>query len=159
MLKKLMVSDDYAVAAPVPSGVMSDLLQTVSPVEWEGYKKAVYGDIQKLLISRQDYAHLFVLMDGLEYNGLTIYNLTQSENGIPVWSNIYTQNMDARSNDIYEDLNLTDKVIFGEDGMSLFTYNFSDDTFEIRDRVATDYIIESYRNFNEFLSAVVATVS
>ena len=54
---------------------------------------------------------MFNIMDGLEYNGLTLYNIVQAENGVPLWSNIYIRNVDTRTDEIYLDQNLTDKVL------------------------------------------------
>ncbi|MDM7089816.1 YrhA family protein, partial [Enterobacter asburiae] len=97
--------------------------------------------------------------DGSEYNGLTFYNLVQAENENLVWSNIYIRNFEARDNEIYVDPNLTDKVLIGEDGMSLFAYSFADDCFQIRDKASTDYVIESHTEFDRFLSSLIQTVS
>ena len=101
----------------------------------------------------------FKIMDGLEYNGLTLYSMVQAENGEPVWSNIYIRNFETRDNNIYVDLNLSDKVLIGEDGMSVFAYSFREDCFEIRDKASTDYVIESHVHFSELLSALVDTVN
>ncbi|KEA51444.1 hypothetical protein DT73_17160 [Mangrovibacter sp. MFB070] len=156
--KKLMVADKYHVTNPVPAKVMSDLMQSLPPADWDETKQKVFYDIQKLLSIRPEYAQLFNEMDGLEYNGLTIYSLAQAENGIPSWDNIYIQNLDNRDNDIYASPHLTDKIIIGEDGMSVFCYNFTDNVFEIRDRVAPDYVIESHKDFADFLTALYSTV-
>lgn len=158
-LKNLMAADDYPVAGPVAPDVMTDLMDKTPPAEWEPHKKAVYGDIQRLVSSRPDYAEMLSIMDGFEYNGLTMYNLVQGENDEPLWSNIYIRNFEARDSEIYVDPNLTDKVLIGEDGMSLFAYSFDDNCFEIRDKASTDYVIESHENFSDFLSALIETVS
>lgn len=158
-LNNLMVADDYPVASPLPPDVIADLIREAPPAEWEAYKKAVYTDIQRLVSNRPDYAKMFSIMDGMEYNGLTLYNLAQAENGEPLWSNIYIRNFEARDNDIYIDPNLTDKVLIGEDGMSLFTYSFTEDCFQIRDKASTEYVIESHEKFNDFLSELINTIS
>lgn len=74
-LKSLMVEGNYPVADPVDPDVMADLMHKVAPVEWEDKKRRVYEDIQRLLISRPDYADMFNIMDGGEYNGMTLYSL------------------------------------------------------------------------------------
>ncbi len=111
------------------------------------------------MINRPDYCDMFNIMDGVEYNGLTLYSMVQAENDEPVWSNIYIRNVETRDNDIYVDPNLSDKVLIGEYGVSVFAYSFTDDCFEIRDKASTDYVIESYSNFSELLSAFIDTVS
>ncbi|WP_312074217.1 YrhA family protein [Atlantibacter sp.] len=154
-----MVDNNYPEANPVDPDVMADLMRKVAPVDWDAQKRRVYEDIQRLMINRPDYSDMFNIMNGVEYKGLTLYSMVQAENGEPVWSNIYIRNVETRDNDIYVDPNLSDKVLIGEDGMSVFAYSFTDVCFEIRDKASTDYVIESYSNFSELLSALIDTVS
>ncbi|HAE2265547.1 TPA_asm: DUF4926 domain-containing protein [Salmonella enterica subsp. salamae serovar 60:g,m,t:z6] len=158
ILKTLLVDNNYPVANPVDPDVMADLMRKAAPAEWDAQKRKVFEDVQRLMIHRLDYSDMFEIMDGLEYNGLTLYSLVQADNDEPVWSNIYIRNFETRDNDIYVDLNLSDKVLIGEDGMSVFAYSFNDDCFEIRDKASTDYVIESHTNFSELLSALIDTV-
>ncbi|MCV2535785.1 DUF4926 domain-containing protein [Enterobacter wuhouensis] len=159
IIKTLLVDNNFPVANPVDPDVMAGLMCKAAPAEWDAQKRRVYEDIQRLMVNRLDYSGMFEIMDGLEYNGLTLYSLVQSENGEPVWSNIYIHNFEIRDNEIYVDPNLTDKVLIGEDGMSVFAYNFTDDCFEIRDKASTDYAIETHVNFSELLSALIDTMN
>lgn len=154
----LMVANNYPVANPVASDVMADLMREAAPAEWDAQKRRVYDDIQRLMINRLDYSDMFKIMDGLEYNGLMLYSMVQAENGEPVWSNIYIRNFETRDNEIYVDPNLSDKVLIGEDGMSVFAYSFTDNCFEIRDKASTGYVIESHTNFSALLSALIDMV-
>lgn len=138
---------------------MTDLMYKAAPAEWDAQKRRVYQDIQRLMVNRLDYSGMFEIMDGLEYNGLTLYSLVQAENGEPVWSNIYIRNFEIRDNESYVDPNLTDKVLIGEDGMTVFAYNFTDDCFEIRDKASMDYAIETHANLSELLSTLIDTLS
>jgi len=155
----LMVANNYPIANPIAPDIMADLIHKAAPDEWDVQKRTAYEDIQRLMISRPDYADMFKIMDGLEYNGLILYGMVQAENGEPLWSNIYVRNFEARDNEIYVDPNLSDKVLIGEDGMSVFAYSFTGDCFQIRDKASTEYVIESYSHFNELLSALIETVS
>lgn len=155
VLKKLLVENNYPVVNPVDPDVMADLMRQIAPAEWKAQKRKVFEDIQRLMIHRLDYSDMFEIMDGLEYNGLTLYSLVQAENGEPVWSNIYIRNFETRDNDP----NLSDNVLIGEDVLSLFAYNFAGDCFEIRDKASTDYVIETYANFSTLLSALIDTVN
>lgn len=159
ILKTLLVENNFPVANPVDPDVMAGLMRKAAPAEWDAQKRRVYEDIQRLMVNRLDYSDMFEIMDGLEYHGLTLYSLVQAENGEPVWSNIYFRNFEIRDKEIYVDPNLTDKVLIGEDGMSVFAYNFTDDCFEIRDKASTDYAIETHVNFSELLSALIDTVN
>ncbi|WP_414057543.1 YrhA family protein [Pantoea dispersa] len=158
-LSTKMVASNYPIAGPVDSNVIADLTHKAPPEEWDAHKISVYEDIQHLLVNRKDYSDMFKFMDGLEFNGLTLYNLVQSENGEPLWSNIYIRNIETRENDIYVDPNLAGEVLIGEDGMSVFVYSLTDDCFQIRDKVSTEYVIESHEKFSHFLSALIDTVS
>ncbi|EMD8240173.1 DUF4926 domain-containing protein [Salmonella enterica] len=159
ILKTLLLDNNYPVANPVDPDVMADLMRKAAPAEWDAQKRRVYEDIQHLMIKRLDYSDMFQIMDGFEYNGLTLYSMVQAENGEPVWSNIYIRNFETRDNEIYVDPSLSDKVLIGEDGMSVFAYSFKDDCFEIHDKASTDYVIESHPSFNALLSALIDTVS
>lgn len=159
LLKTLLVDTNYPIANPVDPDVMADLMRKAAPAEWDAQKIRVYEDIQRLMTSRPDYTGMFEIMDGLEYNSLTLYSMVQAENGKPVWSNIYTRNFEIRDNEIYVDPNLTDKVLIGEDGVSVFAFSFTGDCFEIRAKASTDYVIESHNDFSELLSALIDTVS
>lgn len=159
LLKTLLVDNNYPIANPVEPDVMADLMRKAAPAEWDAQKRRVYEDIQRLMTSRPDYSDMFETMDGLEYNSLTLYSMVQAENGKPVWSNIYIRNFEIRDNEIYVDPNLTDKILIGEDGVSVFAYSFTGDCFEIRAKASTDYVIESHNNFSELLSALIDTVS
>lgn len=158
ILNTMMIGDNYPVAVPVAPNTLTDLMRNPAPAEWDEVKRGVYADIQRLVINRPDYADMLKTMDGLEYNGLTLYSMTQAENGEPVWSNLYVQNIEARDNGIYADPNLTDKVVIGEDGMSVFVYSPKDNCFQIRDKSSTDYVIEGYGTFGDLLSALIDTV-
>lgn len=158
ILNTLMVSDNYPVASPVTPDTMADLMRKPAPAEWDETKRGVYADIQRLVINRPDYGDMLKIMDGLEYNGLTLYGMTQTKNGEPAWSNIYIRNIDTRDNDIYVDPNLADKLVIGEDGMSVFVYSLKEDCFQIRDRVSTDYVIESHTTFGNLLTSLIDTV-
>ncbi len=158
IFKNLMISDSYPIANPIARNVITDLKRNPAPMEWDETKRGVYSDIQKLVINRQDYADMLEVMDGLEYNGLTLYNLTQAENGELAWSNIYIRNIETRDNDIYVDPNLTDKLLIGEDGMSVFVYSLKEKCFQIRDKASTDYVIEEYETFSDLLSALIDIV-
>lgn len=157
-INDLMIEDEYPVAGPVTPDAMNDLMSKEPPAEWESHKKVVYKDIQKLLSKRPDYAEMFSVMDGFEYNGLNLYNLLQGDDEGMLWSNIFIQNIESRDNDIYIDPDLNDKVVIGGDGISVFAYSFEEDCFEIRDKVATQNLIETYKNFSDFLAEIISTV-
>lgn len=154
----MMVSDNYPIAGPVSPDTLAEIMRNQAPTEWDEVKRSVYADIQRLVINRPDYADIFNIMDGLEYNGLILYDLTQAENGELLWSNIYIRNIDTRTDETYVDSNLVDKVLIGQDGMSVFMYSPKDDCFQIRDRVSTDFVIESHATFADLLSSLIDTV-
>uniref|UniRef100_UPI000CFBE70D YrhA family protein n=1 Tax=Cronobacter sakazakii TaxID=28141 RepID=UPI000CFBE70D len=120
ILKTLLVDNNYPVANPVNPEVMADVMRKAPPAEWDTQKKKVYEDIQRLMINRPDYSDMFQIMDGLEYNGLTLYSM----------ANIYIRNVETHNNESAIDSNLSDKVLIGRNEMFVFVYSFTDDRFE-----------------------------
>ncbi|EMX8596431.1 MULTISPECIES: YrhA family protein [Enterobacter cloacae complex] len=155
----MLVENNYPVVNSVDPDVMADLMRQIAPAEWKAQKRKVFEDIQRLMFKRLDYSDMFKIMDGFKYNGLTLYSVVQAENGEPVWSNIYIRNFETRDNEMYVDPNLSEKVLIGEDVLSVFAYNFADDCFESRDKASTAYVIETYANFSTFMSALIGTVN
>ncbi|MEJ1269089.1 hypothetical protein WDV93_25570 [Pantoea ananatis] len=82
-LRDLMATDDYPVAGPVDAATLAGLINNAPPADWDFHKKSAYEDIRLLLINRKDYAEMFSIMDGAEYNGMTLYNLVQTANNGP----------------------------------------------------------------------------
>ena len=149
ILKTLLVDNNYPVANPVNPEVMADVMRKAPPAEWDTQKKKVYEDIQRLMINRPDYSDMFQIMDGLEYNGLTLYSM----------ANIYIRNVETHNNESAIDSNLSDKVLIGRNEMFVFVYSFTDDRFEIRDKTSPDHVIATYAHFNESLSAIIDSLS
>lgn len=149
ILKTLLVDNNYPVANPVNPEVMADLMRKAPPAEWDTQKKKVYEDIQRLMINRPDYSDMFQIMDGLEYNGLTLYSM----------ANIYIRNFEIHNKESAIDSNLSDKVLIGGNEMFVFAYSFTDDRFEIRDKTSRDHVIATYAHFNELLSTIIDSLS
>ncbi|EPN9327357.1 YrhA family protein [Cronobacter sakazakii] len=149
ILKTLLVDNNYPVANPVNPEVMADLMRKAPPAEWDTQKKKVYEDIQRLMINRPDYSDMFQIMDGLEYNGLTLYSM----------ANIYIRNVEIHNKESAIDSNLSVKVLIGGNEMFVFVYSFTDDRFEIRDKTSRDHVIATYAHFNELLSAIIDSLS
>ncbi|MGP2522146.1 hypothetical protein ACTUSX_19960 [Pantoea ananatis] len=92
-LRDRMTAEDYPVADPVDTAALAGLINNAPPADWDFHKKSACEDIRLLLINRKDYAEMFSIMDGAEYNGMTLYNLVQTANNEPLWSNIYIRNV------------------------------------------------------------------
>ena len=94
-------------------------------------------------------------MDGFEYNGLTMFSLSIPE---PIVKNFFIMNEFYRNND-YLDPELQERLVIGEDGMSLFTYDTKMNLFEIRDNASSESIYGSFDNFTDFLREILDTVA
>jgi hypothetical protein len=94
-------------------------------------------------------------MDGFEYNGLRLFSISNPE---PAIKNIFLINEYYRNNDIYRDPVLQERLVIGEDGMSLFTYDAKKDLFEIRDSAASESVYGEFDNFTQLLAEMIASI-
>lgn len=145
------------VASPLSKDMLDFLTGETAPEEWSEVKKEIFADVKKLLEDKEDAKYFYSQMDGFEYNAATIYGFSQAINGELSWSNIYMMNFYFRDNDVYVDPDLAKNIVIGEDSISYFVYDMGHKTFEVRDRVATDYIVESYNQLNDLLKYIITT--
>ncbi|WGK58976.1 YrhA family protein [Pantoea sp. SS70] len=108
-----------------------------------------------LLVNQPDYFTFLKTMDGFEYNGLILYSLSVPE---PLDKNLFVMNDFYRDNDDFINPDLAQRLVIGNDSISLFTYDNKTNLFEIRDNAATENVFGVFDNFNEFLIEVVGTV-
>ncbi|MGX5026398.1 YrhA family protein [Enterobacter asburiae] len=155
VLKKRMITYNYPVATPLAHDVQDFIQREIPPAEWEEMKKNTHKDIKKIFEEKKDIKYFYDKIDGFEYNAATIYGFSQVKDGELLWSNIYTNNFYFRDNEVYVDPDLAENIVIGEDSISYFVYDIEKQRFEVRDRVATDYIVESYINFNDLLKHII----
>lgn len=94
-------------------------------------------------------------MDGLEYDGVTLFSLSVPE---PVIKNFFVMNEYYRNNDDYIDPDLVERLVIGENNISLFTYDTKTNLFEIRDSASSESVYGSFDNFANFLTEILSAV-
>ncbi|WP_431627990.1 YrhA family protein, partial [Enterobacter bugandensis] len=73
--------------------------------------------------------------------------------------NLFVMNDFYRDNDDYINPDLAQRLVIGEDSISLFTYDTKSNLFEIRDNVGTENVFGSFDNFTDFLREILDTVA
>lgn len=155
-LRNMMEHDNYPINDPVSKRFLNSMMRKSINAELE----SISSDIARLLIAQPDYVDFLESMDGFEYDGLILYSFSVKGNDDkPPVNNIFLYNDNFRFNDIYVDLNLSERIVIGQDSISLFTYDFSENIFQIRDNVGTENVFGSFSNFSDFLSEILDTVA
>lgn len=152
-LRKMMSDLEYPIVHPINTSFLDSLKtgqrKTASPILDQIGKETCI-----LLVNQPDYTKFIETMDGFEYNGMTMFSLSIPE---PIVKNLFIMNEFYRNND-HLDPELQNRLVIGEDGMSLFTYDTQMNLFEIRDNASTESIYGSFDNFIDFLSEILETV-
>ena len=78
-------------------------------------------------------------MDGFEVNGLRLFSLSIPE---PSVKNLFTVNEFYRNNDDFINPDLQERLVIGDDSISIFTYDIKSNFFEIRDNIGTENIFK-----------------
>lgn len=153
-LRKMMTDLEYPIEQPINASFLDSLAKkrrkTASPI-----LDQIGNETCLLLVNQPDYTKFIEKMDGFEYNGLTMFSLSIPE---PIVKNLFIMNEFYRNND-YLDPELQERLVIGEDGMSLFTYDTKMNLFEIRDNASSESIYGSYDNFTDFLREILDTVA
>lgn len=144
-LKDIMIRDDYNVEDPRRHPVL------ISP-----YSNKSLADTYTFIHESTEYEAFTEVMNGAEYNGLMIYGTSESDYDSASPLSIFNINRDLWSDPDFIDDNLKGKVIFGENSTSIFTYDVASGLYEIRDRIGTDRLDESYQYLAQLLEQEIA---
>lgn len=160
-LRNMMEHDNYPINDPVSESFLNSMMRkSTSSASIGAELESISNDIVLLLVAQPDYVDFLENMDGFEYDGLILYSFSvKSEGDKPPVNNIFLYNDNFRFNDIYSDPNLSERIVIGQDSISLFTYDFRENIFQIRDNVGTENVFGSFSNFTDFLSDILDTVA
>lgn len=155
-LKNEMTKWEYPIREPLKDIFIESITQRKPTIDTSPILEDLANELCILFVNQPDYVLLLKKMDGFEYDGLTLYSLSVPE---PLLKNLFVVNEFYRNNDDYIDPDLAERLVIGEDSISIFTYDTKTNLFEIRDNIGTDNIFSSFSNFQEFLSAILNTVA
>ncbi|WP_029696796.1 YrhA family protein [Franconibacter pulveris 601] len=154
-LKTLMINSAYQIEPPVKKEFFDSILNKSVHSTPSLILNQIAREFYFLLIKQPDYGEFLKHMDGFEYNGLRLFSISNPE---PAIKNIFLINEYYRNNDIYRDPVLQERLVIGEDGMSLFTYDAKKDLFEIRDSAASESVYGEFDNFTQLLAEMIASI-
>lgn len=154
-LKNEMIKWEYPIQDPIKDSFIESITKRKSTTDTSPTLKDLANELCILFVNQPDYISFLETMDGFEYDGLTLYSLSVPE---PLIKNLFVVNEFYRNNDDYIDPDLAKRLVIGENGISLFTYDIKNNLFEIRDNVGTENVFGSFSNFADFLSEILNTV-
>ncbi|MFX2843999.1 YrhA family protein, partial [Escherichia coli] len=64
-----------------------------------------------------------------------------------------------RNNDDFINPDLQERLVIGDDSISIFTYDIKNNFFEIRDNIGTENIFSSFSDFSSFLNEIMDSCS
>ncbi|MDC6745347.1 YrhA family protein, partial [Escherichia coli] len=106
--------------------------------------------------NQPDYLTFLRAMDGFEVNGLRLFSLSIPE---PSVKNLFAVNEFYRNNDDFINPDLQERLVIGDDSISIFTYDIKSNFFEIRDNIGTENIFSSFSDFSSFLNEIMDSCS
>lgn len=155
-LKGEMIKWEYPIQDPIKNSFIESITKRKSTSNTSPILEDLADELCILFVNQPDYVSFLEVMDGFEYDGITLYSLSVPE---PIVKNLFVLNEFYRNNDDYIDPDLSKRLVIGEDSISLFTYDTKTNLFEIRDNVGTENVFSSFLNFADFLSEILDTVA
>ncbi|HBC6958870.1 TPA: hypothetical protein KE067_003475, partial [Escherichia coli] len=114
------------------------------------------NEVSILFNNQPDYLTFLRAMDGFEVNGLRLFSLSIPE---PSVKNLFAVNEFYRNNDDFINPDLQERLVIGDDSISIFTYDIKNNFFEIRDNIGTENIFSSFSDFSSFLNEIMDSCS
>ncbi|HCB3587582.1 YrhA family protein [Citrobacter koseri] len=151
----MMSVNGYPIQVPISTSFIKSIMDIDTDKNIKPLLKDLGFEVKKLLLNQPDFITFLELMDGFEFNGLTLFSFAVPE---PTVNNVFLMNDFYRNNNDYIDPELEHRLVIGEDSISLFTYDTKTNLFEIRDNVSSESVYGSFNNFSDFLSELLDTV-
>ncbi|EFE06114.1 YrhA family protein [Citrobacter youngae] len=153
-LKIMMNKFAYPIENAIKSSFITSITERNSKNETSSILEQLCDELCILFSNQPDYLTFLEAMDGFEYNGLRIFSLSIPE---PLVKNLFIMNEFYRNNDDYINPDLAERLVIGDDSISLFTYDTKTDLFEIRDNIGTDNVFGTFKSFTDFLNEILDT--
>lgn len=154
-LKNAMEKWEYPIQQPVKNSFVESITNRKNDSNNSPFLENLADELCILFVNQPDYVTFLRKMDGLEYDGVTLFSLSVPE---PVIKNFFVMNEYYRNNDDYIDPDLAERLVIGENNISLFTYDTKTNLFEIRDSASSESVYGSFDNFANFLTEILSAV-
>lgn len=155
-LKSKMTNQEYPVEAPITNQYIESITRQKTTSNLNPMFERPGDEVCLLFVNQPDYVTFLETMDGFEFDGLILFSLSIPE---PLVRNLFVMNDFYRDNDDFINPDLSERLVIGNDNISIFTYDSKTNLFEIRDKIGTDNIYGSFSNFTDFLSEILETVA
>ena len=155
-LKKMMNDLDYPFEAPLKESFIESIIQIEFNSNSTNCLEKLCNEVSILFNNQPDYLNFLRAMDGFEVNGLRLFSLSIPEHSV---KNLLTVNEFYRNNDDFINPDLQERLVIGDDSISIFTYDIKSNFFEIRDNIGTENIFSSFSDFSSFLNEIMDSCS
>lgn len=151
-LIKMMNDLDYPFEAPLKESFIESIIQIEFNSNSTNCLEKLCNEVSILFKNQPDYLTFLRAMDGFEVNGLRLFSLSIPE---PSVKNLFAVNEFYRNNDDFINPDLQERLVIGDDSISIFTYDIKSNFFEIRDNIGTENIFSSFSDFSSFLNEIM----
>lgn len=155
-LKKMMNDLDYPFEAPLKESFIESIIQIKFNSNPTNCLEKLCNEVSILFNNQPDYLTFLRAMDGFEVNRLRLFSLSIPE---PSVKNLFAVNEFYRNNDDFINPDLQERLVIGDDSISIFTYDIKNNFFEIRDNIGTENIFSSFSDFSSFLNEIMDSCS
>lgn len=155
-LKKMMNDLDYPFEAPLKESFIESIIQIKFNSNSTNCLEKLCNEVSILFNNQPDYLTFLRAMDGFEVNGLRLFSLSIPG---PSVKNLFAVNEFYRDNDDFINPDLQERLVIGDDSISIFTYDIKSNFFEIRDNIGTENIFSSFSDFSSFLNEIMDSCS
>lgn len=155
-LKSKMNNWKYPIEAPIAHQYIESITKRKATSNLSAMLEKLGDEVCLLFANHPDYVTFLKTMDGFEFDGLILFSLSIPE---PLVRNLFVMNDFYRDNDDFINPDLSERLVIGNDSISIFTYDSKTNLFEIRDKIGTDNIFGAFSNFTDFLSEILETVA
>ncbi|MDN0749147.1 hypothetical protein FCX56_07130 [Escherichia coli] len=155
-LKKMMNDLDYPFEAPLKESFIESIIQIKFNSNSTNCLEKLCNEVSILFNNQPDYLTFLREMDGFEVNRLRLFRLSIPE---PSVKNLFAVNEFYRDNDDFINPDLQERLVIGNDSISIFTYDIKSNFFEIRDNIGTENIFSSFSDFSSFLNEIMDSCS
>ena len=119
-LIKMMNDLDYPFEAPLKESFIESIIQIEFNSNSTNCLEKLCNEVSILFKNQPDYLTFLRAMDGFEVNGLRLFSLSIPE---PSVKNLFAVNEFYRNNDDFINPDLQERLVIGDDSISIFTYD------------------------------------